>query len=208
MAARKPCPVTCGHPRPCSGCVRRKAQRAFREREREKEKARRAAFPDAPKVPCLEGCRKDLPCRVCALRETKRLNGIARRTADGVETTRSKRRESARKYRAKYPLRNRVYRRLWNTGQSEAYFQAQMEKQGGQCAICPALLTTEGDTRAVADHCHASLNPRGILCSRCNIGLGWLEHALTASMQRYLSEWRDIHADPAWAPPRLARTRS
>ena len=46
-----------------------------------------------------------------------------------------------------------------------------------QCPICSVSLelSTGNGTRqneAVIDHCHDTLNIRGVLCSTCNIGLG------------------------------------
>lgn len=50
--------------------------------------------------------------------------------------------------------------------------------QGGKCAICPRQGTmqgTEGTKRTdvlVVDHCHTSGQFRGLICYRCNLGLG------------------------------------
>lgn len=49
-------------------------------------------------------------------------------------------------------------------------YEDRLAAQGGMCAICqrPQL----GARRLAADHCHASGVQRGLLCERCNIGLG------------------------------------
>lgn len=41
------------------------------------------------------------------------------------------------------------------------------ERQGGLCGIC-----REPMKRPVLDHCHKTMEARGLLCSNCNIGLG------------------------------------
>ncbi|GEM_PF-2980426 len=41
------------------------------------------------------------------------------------------------------------------------------EKQGGCCAICKTVMT-----RPVLDHCHVTMEVRGLLCSKCNVGIG------------------------------------
>lgn len=41
------------------------------------------------------------------------------------------------------------------------------EKQGGRCEICKEYMT-----RPVLDHCHKTMDVRGLLCGKCNMGLG------------------------------------
>jgi len=50
-------------------------------------------------------------------------------------------------------------------------YAAMSDRQGGQCAVCS---TTEpgGRGRFHVDHCHESGTVRGLLCTRCNTGLG------------------------------------
>jgi hypothetical protein len=49
---------------------------------------------------------------------------------------------------------------------------AMLESQGGKCAICGA---TEGYNFPAVDHCHSTGKIRGILCDRCNRGLGFFK---------------------------------
>lgn len=51
-------------------------------------------------------------------------------------------------------------------GITEGEYNALLDKQGGHCACCPQ---TED---LVVDHCHATGAVRGLLCPRCNHGLG------------------------------------
>lgn len=41
------------------------------------------------------------------------------------------------------------------------------ERQGGKCAVCQEYML-----RPVLDHCHNTMEVRGLLCSKCNNGLG------------------------------------
>jgi len=49
-------------------------------------------------------------------------------------------------------------------------YAAQLEKQGGGCAICGARPKSR---RLNIDHEHGTGAVRGLLCPRCNRGLGW-----------------------------------
>lgn len=49
-------------------------------------------------------------------------------------------------------------------------YAAQLEKQGFGCAICGARPKVR---RLNIDHEHGSGMVRGLLCARCNRGLGW-----------------------------------
>jgi hypothetical protein len=51
-------------------------------------------------------------------------------------------------------------------------YQAQLAKQGGGCAIC-GKPPKPGGRRLNIDHAHATGEVRGLLCARCNRGLGW-----------------------------------
>lgn len=49
-----------------------------------------------------------------------------------------------------------------------AQYDAMLAAQGGVCAICRSL----GKRRPCVDHCHATGAIRGLLCNRCNSGIG------------------------------------
>jgi hypothetical protein len=56
-------------------------------------------------------------------------------------------------------------------GISVAEYDALLAKQGGVCAIC----RKRSKRRLCVDHCHLTGTVRGLLCDRCNLGLGYLK---------------------------------
>ena len=73
-------------------------------------------------------------------------------------------------------------RRVLNCyGVSVQEYEDRMLRQRGVCAICgqPEKVRDRrtGKVRALAvDHCHDSGQVRGLLCQRCNLGIGYLAH--------------------------------
>lgn len=64
--------------------------------------------------------------------------------------------------------------RVYNWRKSQIEFTVEeyadlLELQGGRCAICRRW---PGKRRLAVDHCHATGTVRGLLCMRCNAGLG------------------------------------
>ena len=52
-------------------------------------------------------------------------------------------------------------------------YWALYESQGGKCRICGTTDGTRKDSKLLSvDHCHATGKIRGLLCTRCNAGLG------------------------------------
>ncbi|WOL25669.1 hypothetical protein [Pectobacterium phage PcaP1EGY] len=49
-----------------------------------------------------------------------------------------------------------------------------LEQQGGSCGICETPITFHPKATACVDHCHMTGVVRGILCRKCNAGLGAL----------------------------------
>lgn len=67
-------------------------------------------------------------------------------------------------------------------------FETALALQQNRCAICRHLFTKSELTPqsrrsspqlACADHDHATKKPRGVLCSRCNKGIGHLDDSIT-----------------------------
>ena len=77
-----------------------------------------------------------------------------------------------------------------------------LKSQGGVCAICGKVDTrrrAQGERQKLAvDHCHKSGRIRGLLCMRCNTGLGHFKDdlLLLSAAQRYL-EHTSVQNRPA-----------
>ena len=56
-------------------------------------------------------------------------------------------------------------------GVTQEWYDEQLSKQQGGCAICGTTDTGYHPNFHV-DHCHATGNVRGLLCSNCNTSLG------------------------------------
>ena len=72
---------------------------------------------------------------------------------------------SIKKYLRKYRLKQKY-------GLSLEEYDTMLLEQNGCCAIC-GTDTPGGNGRFHVDHCHSSNRVRGLLCARCNIGLGF-----------------------------------
>ena len=77
-----------------------------------------------------------------------------------------------RAYRAAHPGENTARNRKKRTGFSRELFLATLAIQYNRCAICRIEFSTLPRLHIHADHCHTTKTPRGILCTRCNHGLG------------------------------------
>jgi hypothetical protein len=75
----------------------------------------------------------------------------------------------ARKQANDPSLRSAPLNRLY--GISVVEYDALLAKQGGVCAIC----RQHSKRRLCVDHCHLTGTVRGLLCDRCNLGLGYLK---------------------------------
>ena len=86
---------------------------------------------------------------------------------------------------------SRAFNRLKATGFTPEDFQAKFEEQGRVCAICGT--DNPGKLDFCADHDHATGTKRGILCRKCNAGLGHFNdnvEALQIAID-YLNKYRN-----------------
>lgn len=82
--------------------------------------------------------------------------------------------------------RDRDLKRLYGIG--EVDFNEMLAKQEGKCKICKKPQTEEKYLHV--DHCHDTKKIRGLLCTKCNTGLGlFCESAeLLEKAKEYLTE--------------------
>ena len=64
--------------------------------------------------------------------------------------------------------------RKWMYGLEADQFQSLWDAQHGRCAICKGALFVDKRKSFNIDHCHNTGRVRGLLCNKCNTGLGLL----------------------------------
>lgn len=109
-------------------------------------------------------------CKECSRR--KKRESDERVKARDPEAFANRRKQYVETYRRKHPevlRRGHRLRNLRKFGITEEQYDALLAAQGGRCAICE--LPERGRMLAV-DHCHSTEEVRGLLCSKCNTGLG------------------------------------
>lgn len=81
--------------------------------------------------------------------------------------------EANRKHNKKKPLRDKLLRYSLT---EEQYYKILVD-QDFKCAICGTNQPTKNNTKKTwfVDHCHRTNKVRGLLCSGCNSGLGFLK---------------------------------
>jgi len=105
--------------------------------------------------------------------------------SDRVNFTRRERLKNDPEYAEKVRERDRIRskaqseRRL-NTNLKGMYgitlveYDLKYDTQQGKCAICEEETPRRGKDRLVVDHCHTAGDVRGLLCNKCNMGIGLL----------------------------------
>lgn len=98
-------------------------------------------------------------------------NELRRKKYANDEEYREKIKSKVRKYNKNNPhIKKNSRLKVYGLNQEE--FDLIFEKQNKKCAICGYYDTNNINFFPVIDHCHDSLKVRGILCSKCNLGLG------------------------------------
>lgn len=103
-------------------------------------------------------------------------------------------REYARKRRSVMSDQLKVTRKLAKYGITEETYNVLLAQQGGRCAICKQIPVPDSLKRTlVIDHCHATGTVRGLLCQRCNMGLGLFSDSVQkmSSAIGYLGRFRN-----------------
>jgi hypothetical protein len=103
----------------------------------------------------------------------------ARRAAD-PEYHRAYAKASYLKYREKYLKTSVVRARLRKTGIDDETYRRLLSVQGNKCGVCSRDLLAD---RPHADHCHETMQPRGILCATCNQAEGLIKRSGMSAAQ-------------------------
>jgi len=140
------------------------------------------------------GPKKSKICTKCGIKKYRRDFGKRKAAKDGL---RPQCKECDKKYRIAYwkahpnRLKSKDYKsnresrwRKWGLTFTLEDYNTMFEAQGGKCAICGIHQNTLSK-RLCVDHCHESLEVRGLLCTKCNTAIArfendiiWLDKAM------------------------------
>jgi hypothetical protein len=151
-----------------------RAARNARRRERRAQDPEHRAKENAAHRAYYAANGEKMKARMRTYRETHRQQIKERRGAycqanRAAINERARVARQARKQNNDPSLWNADLKRLY--GISVAEYDALLAKQGGVCAIC----RQHSKRRLCVDHCHLTGTVRGLLCDRCNLGLGYLK---------------------------------
>jgi hypothetical protein len=118
-------------------------------------------------------------CKAC-----KALRGRELRKVDVVKTKTQDRKAKLRKY---------------DLAPDE--FDKMLSAQNGRCAVCRR--TIEEEKQLQIDHNHTTNKVRGLLCGKCNRGLGLFGEDLNllSKAVEYLLHWKELHSEAKTNPP-------
>lgn len=104
---------------------------------------------------------------------------------------------AVKKYRSENPekIRDTKLRQAYGVGTD--YFEAKLLEQGGVCAGCRRNRKSVWRGKEVnmpLDHDHETKKPRGVLCIKCNRGLGLLEENIETleNLVRYINKYKKL----------------
>lgn len=117
---------------------------------------------------------------------------------NGDERTRRKKNDNARKayarLRQERPELWKQYghrRQLQKYGLTPESYGTLLRVQDGKCKICRKESTENVAGRLAIDHCHTTGEVRGLLCNKCNSGIGMLndDPKLVEAALKYLKDF-------------------
>lgn len=134
-------------------------------------------------------------CRVC--KQTKEIQEYGFHKRNKKYKTQCK--ECARKESALYRQKNREkYLKTQSSTQLKqrygitlSEYEEKVKNQQNKCAICKTENPSYGHVKRFSvDHCHATGRVRGLLCTRCNKGIGFFKDDINLLSQaiQYLRE--------------------
>ena len=106
------------------------------------------------------------------------------------------------KYNRANPEKKRIYALKYYYGITLAEYEVMLESQNYGCAICGSKNPGVKKSIFSVDHDHKTKRVRGLLCGRCNSGIGLLydsEEILLKAML-YLKNYGNNTAVPVYSP--------
>lgn len=152
-------------------------------------------YADGSGLLTCRDCKRKLPLDSFAKLHT--MHGGRRTICRGCESKR------ALKWRDENPDKYLDYHMRRKFGITLARYSELLAEQGGVCAVCGEAPTfensgrwskrrkgTAAESRLVVDHDHATGKVRGLLCGRCNTGIGFLKDSpdIVRFALKYLEE--------------------
>jgi hypothetical protein len=138
-------------------------------------------------------------CASCKIEKPLSDFHVRKNRISGVQSTCK---DCANKNKREYRIKNKDKIRIWNKRRNPGWdierYNQYVELQGNSCAICGT--TEPGLSDWCCDHCHDTDKPRGLLCVRCNAGLGYFRDnpEYLQSAIEYLNKWQEAtsHVTP------------
>lgn len=93
-------------------------------------------------------------------------------TAENKETVRKYKSDYYYANREDYIKKDRKRHLKVKYGVTQEWYEQQLEKQNGRCAVCGTEDPGKGLKHFHIDHNHATGEVRGLLCHSCNTGIG------------------------------------
>lgn len=90
------------------------------------------------------------------------------------------------------PAKQREYALRHKYGLEPGDFEHMLDLQGYRCAVCQTDEPGGRHGRFVVDHDHETGEVRGLLCSHCNVSLGWVEKVGARSITGYLNRKKAV----------------
>ena len=93
-------------------------------------------------------------------------------------------------------VRDRYYKTIRNCELKRKYgitneeYNLMLVRQGNGCAICGKVSADWRRPSLKVDHCHKSGVVRGLLCTRCNLALGFIEDKVWFDKARRYLQWQ------------------
>ena len=140
--------------------------------------SRTPPMPEGATVKFCPRCSKRKPLADFSLRPSGKPKGYCKECEADYQAQHAatvEGRELRRRARAKWNDENHEYFLSYRYGITKADYDRMREAQGDSCAICGDQQPGSRSRVWSVDHCHATNRVRGLLCHRCNMGLGYFK---------------------------------